>query len=396
MTSHTLQTVLFDDDPNPGYILVKYLTAGSSGLVCIVRSLSTGRFYVRKQVDCVPDLVPEEVSIAPVLQRSDHVARLLHTNKCVREVSKNGSAIDVHTMYFEYCNGGSLSLILQRFFDIATPIPELLIWHVFSSVAKILAGLHLGWTESNPLKADFVEGDRPAIAHRDVKSDNVFLHWPDENAILPEIRLGDLGQAKAQSPCSALDFSNLAEIDIGHLGEMLIEMIYSFNPYATDEDPEQPGTWQSCFPKEYSDDLFRICSALNPEPGKKRVTSWQLASEFMPLVDNFIAQSLVRLPAYPRASTIVRWTRPSSQGVPLLFGDLSCATGDSALFPLSQSKGHWHFQSIAVPQETWQQTIRGEWRHLQQRICEGHILPKEPTPDYWTPCSRRKGPQLES
>ena len=212
-----------------------------------------------------------------------------------------------------------------------------------------------------------------------------FLHWPDENAILPEIRLGDFGQAESQNTNSTLDFSTLAEIDIGHFGEMLIEIVYSFNPYATDEDAEQPGAWQSCFPKEYSDDLFRICSALNPQPGEKRITTRQLASDCVPLVDTFIAQTLERLPADPRAAEIVRWTRPVIQGAPLLFGDMSCATGTSASFPLSKLKSHWHFQSIAVSQKTWPQTIRAEWRYLHQRIGTGHIPPKEPSADYWTP-----------
>ncbi|KAI9889238.1 MAG: hypothetical protein M1814_005687 [Vezdaea aestivalis] len=95
---------------------------------------------------------------------------------------------------FEFCEHGDLLELVEHLQDIEQQIPEPFIWHIFHSLAKVLAYCLRGTLEPDPLD------DWETIAHLDMKTNNIFLGDPDpsDNQHYPSIKVGDWGMAFAE------------------------------------------------------------------------------------------------------------------------------------------------------------------------------------------------------
>ncbi|PVH98441.1 hypothetical protein DM02DRAFT_630240 [Periconia macrospinosa] len=92
-----------------------------------------------------------------------------------------------HSLYFGYCDQGTLEDLRLRHYLFQTKIPESFIWHVLLSMAKALEACHTGLGKP----------DWEPIAHRDVHRGNILLSAPKDPAEqYPEVYLADFGRAE--------------------------------------------------------------------------------------------------------------------------------------------------------------------------------------------------------
>ena len=105
-----------------------------------------------------------------------------------------------YRFYMEVCSHGELYRLRYRYRNWGTLLPELFLWHVFHSLAKVLAlmdGPFNDFATGKPLNQSY-------MLHMDLKHANIFLSEPashiqdgetDPTSGYPIIKLGDFGLA---------------------------------------------------------------------------------------------------------------------------------------------------------------------------------------------------------
>jgi hypothetical protein len=84
-------------------------------------------------------------------------------------------------MIMQYCNGGTMNRLLQVCSQQQAERSPLFVWRVFAQLLDMFFDLH--------------SVDPPTV-HGDAHLNNLFLHFADEHARLPDVYLGDFGKAK--------------------------------------------------------------------------------------------------------------------------------------------------------------------------------------------------------
>jgi hypothetical protein len=377
MAEFTLQAIVFQEGHGPGHVLLSQLTGGTTGLVYLVKSLLDGKFYVRKELRIAPNRIPSEVSVMEHISPTCPTPALISSHRCrTYEMDGNTPSREIHTLYFDFCNGGNMGMLLENFWQRQQPIPELFIWHFLARITEIVAGLQLGWTTGAALTLDQDLQKRSVVFHGDLSSSNVFLNWPsDDSVILPDIFLGDFGNASILSSDSA-NADDLLE-DIAHIGTQLIDLVDTYNIEAfnfDDVDEEEIHTWRDRFPTLYSAELFTWCGRLDTfeVPSAK-----EMVTDLLPVAERHIERLLAPLRGDPRAVGLLRWTQPRLPDQPLLFHETERFTSKSILSPLRNLQNHWHFRPVAVSEATYNQTCSFEARTLQAHraeSCEEFLL----------------------
>ena len=371
MAEITLQAIVFHEGHDADHVLMSQLTGGHNGLVYLVKSLLDGNFYVRKQVRTSLNREPAEVSVLPHIPATSSTPRLISSRSCMRFNEFGRPVAKLHTHYFQFCNGGSLAMLMDKSWYEQRPIPELFIWHFLARMVENLAGTHLGWEKGTPLPTEQDLQQRSAVYHGDLHAGNVFLDWPSDNAILPEIYLGDFGNARvcpADNPDTAGDLVD----DVVRIGTILIELVDTFNIEAFNFDEkadEEVDTWRERFPTSYSRDLFTWCDKLTAE---KLPTAQELVTNLLPLAESHIKQLLLPLRFDPDATNLLRWTQPRLPDHPLLLHKTEIITYRSPLLPLRKVRSHWYFHPVTVREETFNRIAGVEAQQLRADLRNGY------------------------
>ena len=371
MAEFTLYALLFQDAPGPGYVLVRQLTGGNNGFVFLVRSLLDGELYVRKQLTTSANETVAEVSVLQHIPITCSIPRLISSHRCRRYNDENWPTADIHSLYFQFCNGGNLAMFLENFWQESRPIPELFIWHFIARMVEILAALQLGWTKGTAFPIDQSIQPRPAVYHADLHSGNIFLNWSSSNGILPEIFLGDFGNASVLPSDSVETAGNLLD-DVATFGNRLIDLVDTYNAEAfnfDDENDEDVDNWKGRFPASYSLDLFRWCDRLTTAV---LPTAQEMVTHLLPLAERNIAELLLPLHFDPDAARLLRWTQPRLPDHPLLFLETETITSRSILAPLQRVQHHWHFHPVAVSEAIFNHVHGIEARQLHAALSNGY------------------------
>ncbi|KAK5010280.1 hypothetical protein LTR28_010838 [Elasticomyces elasticus] len=186
-------------DQGPFQEFRQFRNVSTGNQVYAVRSKSTRHEYVFKFTaleNQEPDRAFESAILLTHLPPSPRIVKAFWGDA----VLGNGPNDGVFWRFaMEYCSGGGLRDVMRRFQQRMTPIPNLLLAHVFIHISEALAHIHYGTTTdfgrrvSLPSGADFVP-----ILHRDIKPDNIFLRWRSgayRSAHLPHFVLGDFSLA---------------------------------------------------------------------------------------------------------------------------------------------------------------------------------------------------------
>ncbi|KAL2434939.1 hypothetical protein ABEF95_011494 [Exophiala dermatitidis] len=167
-----------------GYLHVQVLGAGVQGTASLVRSVAEQDLCVRKKTVSVQSKSPSDTFAEVKLYRPHpRIPRLIHTQAYAASEHQT-SDFQSYSMIFQYCNGGTLSRLLDILIaDVRFRPTPALVWKLFDELLSIVFFLH--------------QECSPAIAHSDAHSSNVFLNFPTEDAKLPDFYLGDFGLARA-------------------------------------------------------------------------------------------------------------------------------------------------------------------------------------------------------
>ena len=172
--------------PHPGtgdYEFITEIGIDGEGIIDLMRARSTRQLVVRKTVDyarlaygkpieafMLQDILPD---------RHPNIINLHSFEPCGLEGAR---------YYLEYCPGGDLHQLVNRYKAHNALLPEPFIWHVYKQLLSALAFLHRGFDPRCP------DRERKGICHRDLKPSNIFLR-PNPASVYPDIVLADFGHA---------------------------------------------------------------------------------------------------------------------------------------------------------------------------------------------------------
>ena len=171
-------------------IIRKLVPEGTGGLnegINFVRENETGRRFVQKQIDPTNNILLREMLLLQVL---DHPNVIKYYDGFIDKCAWNHHTA---SFYMEFCNLKSAQDLLDKYYrrnankpdERRVYIPEILIWHIFRSLAYALQYLHHGIKIGdardpkdldNIVRAhDYCWKVWPMIMHRDIKPENIFF-----------------------------------------------------------------------------------------------------------------------------------------------------------------------------------------------------------------------------
>lgn len=208
---HASYAILFDktliSTPAEGYLFVDMLRKGgcSSG-VMLVRSVESGKLYVRKYI--APQDEKEfnlwESEVCFTCDLTDSAFSVRFHSACSNDDG------EYRTLVTEFCDGGSCQDWFGRH---ATPENrEFMAWLLIVEATRALAYLH----SDNAT-------DQGGLWQGDVHLGNIFLHFGDQ--IIPRILFGDFGLSLHRHEVDKAEFQgqDLA-CDLGYIGEMKLTL----------------------------------------------------------------------------------------------------------------------------------------------------------------------------
>ncbi|PVI03259.1 hypothetical protein DM02DRAFT_652709 [Periconia macrospinosa] len=167
--------------PPAGYSLVRRLVEAGGRFNCgiyLFKALCSDEHIICKQTESGDSYT--EAHIARQVRDFPHVVPIVDFIPANKFQEK-------HSLYFRYCNQGTLENLRLRHHNLPGSFPESFLWHVLLSIAKALEACHTGLG-----RADWVP-----IAHRDIHRGNILLSKSqDPTARYPEVFLADFGLAK--------------------------------------------------------------------------------------------------------------------------------------------------------------------------------------------------------
>lgn len=139
--------------------------------VFLVRKLNDNRLCVLKRIPAETGVLEREVLLLQVLKHPNIVGYCdaFITSEIPRQIG----------LFVEYYEGGTLRDLIGKYHDQGRRIPETFVWHVAHSLANALQYIHHG-IQPTDRKDPPVPMDPevwPPILHRDIKTDNIFLHY---------------------------------------------------------------------------------------------------------------------------------------------------------------------------------------------------------------------------
>lgn len=165
--------------------LVKQIGIDGEGVVHLMRSRigSARQLIVRKTVAYTRTInaKPIEAAILQDILPERH-------NNIIRLHAFESYGLEGARYYLEYCSGGDLHQLVDRYRKEEVLLPELFIWQAYQQLASALEFLHRGF---DPRCSD---RDRRGICHRDIKPSNIFLRL-DPDCEYPDVVLADFGHA---------------------------------------------------------------------------------------------------------------------------------------------------------------------------------------------------------
>ncbi|ETN38396.1 uncharacterized protein HMPREF1541_06431 [Cyphellophora europaea CBS 101466] len=160
-----------------GYLLISHLGTGTQGAALLVLSLADHQLYVRKRkrFPCARFPAANEAELA--LPHSN--IPILFLQIPYQGIDLDGDPSSTTADIWRYCNGGDLARVIDIYKEKVESVPAPIVWRFFRQLLNVV--LHI---------------QSARIIHRDIKSDNVFLHWTGgKDASLPDFFLGDFGIA---------------------------------------------------------------------------------------------------------------------------------------------------------------------------------------------------------
>ena len=227
-------------DPNMGdgknWKVVRPLGSGGFGMVGLWHAVDVDGNVVDEMAikqthsdrsndwsDNHPGLAREAVLQFQLNQRHSENVVLLRRYKFYDEERK-------YRFYMEVCSHGELYRLRYRYRNWGTLLPELFLWHVFHSLAKVVALMDRPFNDFDTGKLI----SQSYMLHMDLKHANIFLSEPashtqygetDPTSDYPIIKLGDFGLADitaATDPNNPRTFWGRGTIDymppVGFLG----------------------------------------------------------------------------------------------------------------------------------------------------------------------------------
>lgn len=183
MESATKFAILFPE--GPGYLFVEFLGSGVDGVAVKVRSLADGKVYVRKKT--VPrianDVNPHRNPEVSLYRSHPNIPRLVYAQTLSNVTGPREDDTPLSdSMIFDFCNGPTLFAAMK--------LPEfqpctLFKWKTFDQLLGVLEHLHR---------------NHAAVGHQDLHLENLYLHFPEDAATLPDVYVGDFGQARPIDP----------------------------------------------------------------------------------------------------------------------------------------------------------------------------------------------------
>ena len=157
---------------------------GGQGECSLVKRHKDGKPFVLKTIQKLAlskGNIPMEIRVTNnVLPRNKRIVRLY------RAVAFP----DYAHLFLEYCDGGDLTSLIDKYSSSSLQIPEAFIWHVVVHLSEALAFLHRGWRPKN----FSAEAHWETVLHRDIKPNNIFLSHRKDGGY-PDVILGDFGLA---------------------------------------------------------------------------------------------------------------------------------------------------------------------------------------------------------
>ncbi|KAI1660020.1 hypothetical protein F4813DRAFT_401031 [Daldinia decipiens] len=164
----------------------------------------------------------------------DGVKRILFNELVAWQRIRDGENA-IYSLYFRYCNGGTLQQLIEKYTEWNRPVPEHFVWLVAERLATAIRFLMFGMP---PGSHDEPE-DWEYISHRDLVQNNIFIHYhprrpgrrPNiglETNAFPEVIVGDFGEANMENdPEGILSNAIIAEIGVRPWDDMVctLEML---------------------------------------------------------------------------------------------------------------------------------------------------------------------------
>ena len=176
------------DLPHPKsgkYDFIKQIGVDGEGVIDLVRDRFLDQLVVRKKVEYARFMNAKPIEAAILHDilpgRHDNIIRL----QAFESYGPEGALY-----FFDYCPGGDLHQLVDRYREHDAFLPEPFIWQVYQQMASALAFLHGGF--------DTRRGDRErrGVCHRDIKPSNIFLRRPvTADSAYPDCVLADFGHA---------------------------------------------------------------------------------------------------------------------------------------------------------------------------------------------------------
>lgn len=125
--------------------------------------------------------------------------RLPNNDRIIRIVDYLHSAhVRQIQIYMEYCDGGDLQRLLDRYSKHGRTLPESFAWHAFRQIAEGLAFIHCGYDHKLGPNQKLPIDTWKTVIHADLKPENIFLRTSKISGDYPDLLLADFGNSHTE------------------------------------------------------------------------------------------------------------------------------------------------------------------------------------------------------